>query len=126
MIPIRVTMTGWMRYKETQVADFSDGNLISICGENGAGKSSIFDAITFALYGRHRLGAVGTEDLITEEANGLEVEFEFEVDRRRFKVHRGRSRGGVSGSGMKLAGAATSALYTADPGTGEWMPVPGT
>ena len=52
MIPLSVRMTGWMRYRDETVADFSHGTLIAICGENGAGKSSIFDAITFALYGR--------------------------------------------------------------------------
>src|SRR4051794_26344279 len=119
-------MTGWMRYKDEQVADFSQGSLISICGDNGAGKSSIFDAITFALYGRHRLGAVGTEDLITQDADRLEVEYIFELNGTRFRVHRGRSRGSKTEGKTAVAGAATSALHTLDRSTGDWLPVSGT
>ncbi len=37
--------------------DFADKNLWLIQGENGAGKSSLFDAITIAFFKKHRGGA---------------------------------------------------------------------
>jgi len=95
MIPVRVTMSGWMRYRhDDTVADFDGARLISICGENGAGKSSIFDAITYALYGKTRLGYQDVNDLISEGADRLAVEFEFEQDGKRYLVRRGRTRKG--------------------------------
>jgi exonuclease SbcC len=109
-------MTGWMRYREETVADFTGGNLIAICGENGAGKSSIFDAITFALYGQHRLGKQKAEQLISEDKDRLSVEFEFEAEGRRYLVR--RSRG-------KKASERDQSLWIADE-RGEWAQVPGT
>lgn len=51
---IRLTMTALGPYKGTQVIDFTeleDRKLFVISGATGAGKTTIFDAITFALYG---------------------------------------------------------------------------
>ena len=126
MIPIQVRMFGWMRYRDEQVADFSDGNLISICGENGAGKSSIFDAITYALYGKHRLGQQATEELITQDSDASWVEFDFEIADKRWRVHRGKSRGSVSRTGRQQPGPTTQALYFWDPQSEQWVRIPGT
>ena len=90
MIPLSVRMKGWMRYRDEQVADFSGGSLIAICGENGAGKSSIFDAITFALYGLHRLGKMHADQLISQDMDRLSVEFEFDAGGQRYLVRRSR------------------------------------
>ncbi|MEX2245081.1 MAG: SMC family ATPase [Dehalococcoidia bacterium] len=117
MIPISVRMCGWMRYRDEQVADFGGARLIAICGENGAGKSSIFDAITFALYGKHRLGKVGTEELISQDRDRASVEFEFEEEGQRFMVR--RSRG-------KKAGERDQGLWLWDEGAADWTPVSGT
>src|SRR5712691_8115676 len=92
MIPLSVRMTGWMRYRDEQVADLTSGRLIAICGENGAGKSSIFDAILFALYGKHRLGKMHADQLISEDLDRLSVEFEFEAEGQRYLVRRSRGR----------------------------------
>lgn len=51
---IRLTMTAFGPYKDKQVIDFTeleDRQLFVISGPTGAGKTTIFDAITFALYG---------------------------------------------------------------------------
>ncbi|HXK34002.1 MAG TPA: SMC family ATPase, partial [Dehalococcoidia bacterium] len=117
MIPLSVRMTGWMRYRDEQVADFRGGSLIAICGENGAGKSSIFDAITFALYGQHRLGKQQATQLISQDMDRLSVEFEFEVDGQRYLVRRSR--------GQKQ-GERDQSLWVWDDGASEWAAVPGT
>ena len=116
MIPLSVRMTGWMRYRDETVADFSHGTLIAICGENGAGKSSIFDAITFALYGQHRLGKMQAAQLISEDRDRLSVEFEFESDNQRYLVRRSRGH---------KQGERDQSLWVAGEGD-EWAQVPGT
>ena len=126
MIPLQVRVKSWMRYRDEQVADFTGASLISICGENGAGKSSIFDAITYALYGKHRLGQQATEELITQDSDGSWVEFDFEVEGQRWRIHRGKSRGGVTRTGRAQAGATTQALYRWDEASTNWLLVPGT
>ncbi len=124
MIPKSVRMNGWMRYRDEQLADFGDGRLIAICGENGAGKSSIFDAITFALYGKHRLGKNYADKLISEDMDRLSVTFEFEAEHegamRRFLVRRSRGRKqGEREQGLWLGNDGAD-------GEVQWAQVPGT
>ncbi|UOF89478.1 SMC family ATPase [Fodinisporobacter ferrooxydans] len=54
MKPIRLAMTAFGPYKDTQVIDFRDiepYQLFAISGKTGAGKTTIFDGICYALYG---------------------------------------------------------------------------
>lgn len=54
MRPVRLIICGWGPYKEKQEIDFSGidrRGLFLITGPTGAGKTTIFDAITYALYG---------------------------------------------------------------------------
>src|SRR5262245_27545347 len=61
--------------------EFVDGELLWVlCEPNGIGKSAVFDAITYVLFGEHRGGKQKAEQLIRHGANGFEVEFDFEFD----------------------------------------------
>ena len=54
MRPIKLTMQAFGPYKGEEVIDFQrlgQRNLFLITGTTGAGKTSIFDAIAYALYG---------------------------------------------------------------------------
>ena len=57
--------------------DFADKNLWLIQGENGAGKSSLFDAITMAFFKQHRGGASNFTNLIHDKADKAEIFVEF-------------------------------------------------
>ena len=51
MRPVFLTIEGLACYKERQEIDFSELELFAISGPTGAGKSTVLDAIIFALYG---------------------------------------------------------------------------
>jgi exonuclease SbcC len=51
MRPIRLQLEGFTAYREPTVCDFEGAELFVLTGPTGSGKSSIIDALTFALYG---------------------------------------------------------------------------
>ena len=52
MRPVRIEIEGFTAFKQPACLDFSDLDLFAITGPTGAGKSSLIDAISYALYGR--------------------------------------------------------------------------
>ena len=51
MRPLRLEMEGFASFRERTVIDFDDADLFVLTGPTGAGKSSVLDAMIFALYG---------------------------------------------------------------------------
>jgi exonuclease SbcC len=93
MRPIRLRIEGLRSYRNEVTVEFSDVNLLAIIGDTGAGKSSILEAITYALYGASTWsGQPG--DLISDSCPTMRVEFEFSVDGRRWIARRSMSRSG--------------------------------
>ncbi len=91
MVPAKLTLRNFMCYRgDVDPLDFSGIHVASLSGENGAGKSSLFDAITWALWGQAR--ARTDDDLIHIGQREMEVEFEFFVGPDRYRVIRKRSR----------------------------------
>lgn len=66
--------------------DFADKNLWLIHGRNGAGKSSLFDAITMAFYKQHRGGKQHAEMLINDRADKAEIFVEFEFHGNDYRI----------------------------------------
>ena len=54
MRPIKLTMSAFGSYSGTETIDFTkiQGGLFLVTGDTGAGKTTIFDAVTYALYDR--------------------------------------------------------------------------
>lgn len=54
MKPITLTLCGWGPFRDRQTVDFtelSENGIFLITGQTGAGKTTVFDGITYALYG---------------------------------------------------------------------------
>src|SRR5437868_5568006 len=96
MITLRIYAKGLMCFREPIEMHFDGAPLWMLTGNNGAGKSAIFDAIFYALYGMHRKGTHNSRFLINKESTGLDVEFEFAVGNDRFCVKRTLNRKGKS------------------------------
>src|SRR5450759_1982327 len=86
MIPIKLTIQGLYSYQEKQTIDFTrltEANLFGIFGSVGSGKSTILEAITFALYGKtDRLNLSGDNrnyNMMNLKSNDLLIEFIFET-----------------------------------------------
>ncbi|MFB9660628.1 AAA family ATPase [Glycomyces mayteni] len=52
MRPIRLDLNGFASYTGSETFDFTDVDFFALTGPTGAGKSTVLDAICFALYGR--------------------------------------------------------------------------
>ena len=89
MIPLRLTLKGFLSYKSEVEIDFADIDLACISGQNGAGKSSLLDAMTWALFGKARQsgdGVITNSNDVDEAAVALIFEYEgntYKVSRRR-------------------------------------------
>jgi len=90
MIPIKLTLSGFTSYKELVEIDFTGLDLVCISGANGAGKSSLLDAITYALYGQARRR---DEAIINDACQRAEVSLEFRYQQEVYKIVRSISRG---------------------------------
>src|SRR5580658_9911096 len=88
MIPQRVKLSGFLSYKEEQEIRFDESPLWMLSGSNGSGKSSIFDAVTYALFGHHRGGSQSAVELINKDSNTLSVEFDFTVEKQLYRIKR--------------------------------------
>jgi len=101
MILTKLTLENFKRYTSYSI-EFKEG-LVGIIGKNGSGKSTIFEAILFALYGE--LKNKGYKEVIrnanasTKEAVIVELEFEF--DSIEYKVSR-EFRGKALSANAKL------------------------
>ena len=90
MIPIKLRLAGFTSYREPVEIEFSGFDLACISGSNGAGKSSLLDAITYALYGKAR---VQNEAIINTASKTAEVTLDFEYENQVYRVSRSNSRG---------------------------------
>ena len=92
MRPIRLEIEGLQSFREKQAIDFttlSETGLFGIFGPTGSGKSTILDAVTFALYGRVERAYRGTQGIIHANMNHVRVSFTFGLKKgSREKVYR--------------------------------------
>ena len=107
MIPVNLRMRNFMPYKgDAPPLCFTPIHTACISGDNGAGKSSIIDAITWALWGRSR--AKSDDDLIHQGENETRVEFDFSSGGQLFRVVRQHARP----KGKRASGQSSLDLFS--------------
>ncbi len=90
MIPLRLKLSGFLSYGDPVEIDFTTFDLACISGHNGAGKSSLLDAFTWALFGEARRRG---EELIHAASNAAEVVLTFSYEENIYRVRRILGRG---------------------------------
>jgi exonuclease SbcC len=112
MIPVNLKMRNFMPYKgDAPPLCFTSIHTACISGDNGAGKSSIIDAITWVLWGRSR--AKSDDDLIHQGENETRVEFDFTSGGQLYRVIRKHARP----KGKRASGQSSLDLFICNEGT---------
>ena len=87
MIFKKLKLKNFKSYKD-EIIKFNKGITI-IVGENGAGKSSIFEAISFALFKQHT--ARKLSDLVRNNEGNMVVELDFISNGKEYRIYRNKN-----------------------------------
>ena len=90
MIPQKLTLKNFLSYREATL-DFSGLHTACICGSNGSGKSSLLEAMAWAIWGESR--AESKDDIIYMGELETQVDFIFISQGNLYRVIRNRRRG---------------------------------
>lgn len=88
MIFKRLRLKNFKSYA-SEIINFDKGITV-IVGENGAGKSSIFEAISFALFKQHTAGKIG--DLVRNNTENMSVELDFVSRGKEYRIIRDKTK----------------------------------
>ena len=70
MIPVRLKIQDFLSYREAVEIDLRPLRIACITDKNGAGKSSLLDAMTWALFGEARKNDASVVNSVTIESGG--------------------------------------------------------
>lgn len=90
MIPVQLILKNFLSYRDATL-NFQGLHTACICGSNGAGKSSLLEAITWAVWGESR--AAAEDDVIHAGAKEVRVDFTFQSNQQIYRIIRSRVRG---------------------------------
>ncbi len=88
MRPIELFIEGFTSFRHQQHLDFSELDLFAITGATGAGKSSLLDAMTYALFGTTNRSGKQVSDLVSQGSENLKVQLRFTVGSEQYRVTR--------------------------------------
>jgi exonuclease SbcC len=86
--PLKLSLEGFTSFRDRLDVDFAGLDLFAITGPTGVGKSSLIDAIVFALYGQVPRVGDDYKQLISHGSERLSVMLEFAVGGERYRVVR--------------------------------------
>jgi DNA repair protein SbcC/Rad50 len=111
MIPLRLQLTNFLSYRGTTSLEFDGLDLTCIAGQNGAGKSSLLDAMTWALFGKSR--SKSDDDVVNRAAGrsgeAAEVRLDFLLEGACYRVVRNKKPGKITSLELQI-----------QTGEGEW------
>ena len=121
MKPLKLTLSAFANYADKQEIDFTKlngRNIFLVTGKTGAGKTTIFDAVSYALYGSPSGDFRDVASLRSDYADGsvkTYVELEFELRGKIYKIIRNPEQmlNKKKGDGLKKELAAVE-LYLPD------------
>ncbi|MDP3974318.1 MAG: SMC family ATPase [Candidatus Daviesbacteria bacterium] len=118
MIPVALKLANFTSYGEgVSELNFSKFHLAAISGLNGAGKSSLLDAITWCVWGTSRAGD-NADQLVKLGSQKMTVEFSFELDGHIYTIKRARLLKGGGSTALELwSGSTNSPLHNLTEGT---------
>lgn len=87
MIPLHLRIAGFLSYRDPIELDFNTFDLACISGHNGAGKSSLLDAITWSLFGEAR-GKSSDIINLNQDVKAAEVALTFKHEGNIYRVQR--------------------------------------
>ena len=97
MRPLRITIEGLRSFRAEVDIDFGGRTRIAVIGDTGAGKSSILEAMTYALYGQTSLGGRAKQELMNDTSDVMRVVLRFQVSGEEWEVTRVDRRAGGGG-----------------------------
>ena len=119
MRPLKLKISGFGPYADTQEVDFDrlgDKGLYLITGDTGAGKTTIFDAITFALFGKasgDTRDATMLRSKYAKTQDPTSIELTFVHDRKTYVIKRNPEyeRAKIRGTGTTKQSADATLIY---------------
>jgi len=99
MIPLQLKLKNFLSYRQATL-DFRGLHVACVCGQNGAGKSSLLEAIAWAIWGESR--ATSEDDVIHQGETEAQVEFTFSCRQQTYRVLRTRVRGQTSSLELQI------------------------
>lgn len=130
MKPLKLSLQAFGPFAAREEVDFTllpSGCLFLIAGPTGAGKTSILDGITYALYGDTSGGERSAREMRSHHADAsvqTEVGFEFALGARRYLVKRVPEQERAALRGDKLVKVLAKAeLYRLEPDGETWTPL---
>lgn len=105
MIPDEISLTNFMCYREDVPPLQLDGlHIACLSGDNGAGKSALLDAITWALWGKARMS---DDELMSQGTSEMQVRLSFVLGDQHYRVLRRRQRGKTGKRGKVASGKSS-------------------
>jgi exonuclease SbcC len=130
MKPLKLSLQAFGPFATREEVDFTrlpPGALFLIAGPTGAGKTSILDGITYALYGDTSGGERSAREMRSHHADAAlqtEVELAFALGAQRYRVRRvpEQTRAAQRGGGVVNA-PAKAELFRLDANGVDWIPL---
>lgn len=91
MRPLRIELKGFTSFRDEQAVDFEGLDLFAVSGQTGSGKSSLLDAMTYALFGYVERVGRQVGQLVSQGQQRMAVKMAFRVGNERFRVTRSTS-----------------------------------